>query len=208
MDSPLTTHRVTKHESRRERKKAQCKQALYETALRLFTERGYENVSVEDVTEEVDVSRSTFFAYFPTKDQVLIQYRNSLYDEMHRFAETLTEPSGVTMCRKYVRKLVRLIQREGDRYRMAECALGARTALLSQEDGGRIQRTCGHYQRFVEAAIQTGELAPKTDSELLAEIIRDVVLGNFHEWVMKRRASSLEKRMMRKLDLIFHPLRS
>ena len=51
----------------RERKKEQTRQALEETILRLVIEKGYENVTVEEVCEQVGISRKTFFNYFSSK---------------------------------------------------------------------------------------------------------------------------------------------
>ncbi|MFD9209579.1 TetR/AcrR family transcriptional regulator [Streptomyces sioyaensis] len=56
---------------RRERKKAQTRQALAGAALRLFTERGFDNVGVREVAEAADVSLSTLFKHFPNKEALV-----------------------------------------------------------------------------------------------------------------------------------------
>ncbi|GAA2097302.1 TetR/AcrR family transcriptional regulator [Streptomyces albiaxialis] len=56
---------------RRERKKAQTRQALADAALRLFLERGYENVGVRDVAEAADVAVTTLFKHFPSKEALV-----------------------------------------------------------------------------------------------------------------------------------------
>ncbi|KIZ16464.1 TetR/AcrR family transcriptional regulator [Streptomyces natalensis] len=56
---------------RRERKKAQTRQALADAALRLFTERGFDNVGVREVAEAADVSLSTLFKHFPSKEALV-----------------------------------------------------------------------------------------------------------------------------------------
>ncbi|MEV4106256.1 TetR/AcrR family transcriptional regulator [Nonomuraea sp. NPDC049695] len=53
---------------RRERKKAQTRQALADAALRLFLERGYDNVGVKDVADAADVAVTTLFKHFPSKE--------------------------------------------------------------------------------------------------------------------------------------------
>ncbi|MCX4638054.1 helix-turn-helix domain-containing protein [Streptomyces sp. P9-2B-2] len=56
---------------RRERKKAQTRQALSDAAVQLFTERGFDNVGVREVAEAADVSLSTLFKHFPSKEALV-----------------------------------------------------------------------------------------------------------------------------------------
>src|ERR1700758_4079157 len=55
----------------RERKKAQLRQQIIETALRLFRKQGYENTRIDDIVQILEISQPTFFRYFPSKDAVL-----------------------------------------------------------------------------------------------------------------------------------------
>lgn len=56
----------------RARKKAATAAALQTHALELFLERGYDETTVQDITDAAGVSQRTFFRYYPTKDAVLL----------------------------------------------------------------------------------------------------------------------------------------
>jgi AcrR family transcriptional regulator len=56
----------------RERKKARTRFAIQEHALRLIREQGYEATTVEQIAEAAEISPSTFFRYFPSKDAVVL----------------------------------------------------------------------------------------------------------------------------------------
>jgi len=56
----------------RERKKARTKAEIQRQALRLFNEQGYAETSVEQIAAAAEVSPSTFFRYYPTKEDVVL----------------------------------------------------------------------------------------------------------------------------------------
>ncbi len=57
----------------RERKKARTRAAIRQHALRLIREQGYAATTVDQIAEAAEVSPSTFFRYFPTKEDVVLQ---------------------------------------------------------------------------------------------------------------------------------------
>jgi EmrB/QacA subfamily drug resistance transporter len=56
----------------RERKKARTRATIQACAMRLFREQGYDATTIEQIIEAADVSETTFFRYFPTKEDVAL----------------------------------------------------------------------------------------------------------------------------------------
>ena len=57
----------------RERKKLRTRALIQKEALRLFLEKGFEATTIEEIAEAAEISPSTFFNYFPTKEEVVLQ---------------------------------------------------------------------------------------------------------------------------------------
>jgi AcrR family transcriptional regulator len=74
----------------RERKKRRTHAAISDAAIALFFEHGFNQVSVAQVAEAAEVSKRTLFAYFPTKEDLVV----------HRLADHESEAARVVRYRQ------------------------------------------------------------------------------------------------------------
>lgn len=86
----------------RERKKMKTRAAIQHHALRLFREQGYHATTVEQIAEAAEISPSTVFRYFPTKEALVLE---DIYDPLliQAFHEQPAGLSPIQALRKAVK---------------------------------------------------------------------------------------------------------
>lgn len=97
----------------RERKKQKTREAIQRAALRLFSKQGYEETTVEDIAGAAEISPSTFFNYFPTKEDVVLY---DMYDPM-TIEMILKRPKDEplnTVAREVLQAMGELFERDKD----------------------------------------------------------------------------------------------
>jgi AcrR family transcriptional regulator len=85
-------------EGRRERKRRQTRERIEQAAMTLFLQRGFEATTIEDITEAADVSKRSFFDYFPSKEEVVFAWQDAFADRlMAAIAARPADESSVTV---------------------------------------------------------------------------------------------------------------
>lgn len=64
--------------SRRERKKLETRRRILEAAMRLMSDKPYDQVRIEDICVEADVANATFFLHFPNKAALALAYNEDV----------------------------------------------------------------------------------------------------------------------------------
>ncbi|MCZ8511166.1 FAD-dependent oxidoreductase [Paenibacillus filicis] len=77
---------------------------MMETALRLFVERGYEQVSVDDIISATHTSKGTFYHYFKGKDEILREIPRRQITVIQAWAKAT--PSQVTSLEAHINRLL------------------------------------------------------------------------------------------------------
>ena len=128
-------------EGLRERRRQRTLARLEEVAILLFSERGYDAVTVDDIAAEAEVSRRTFFRYFPGKEEVLFADNHRRLEELRAaLAARPPEEPALTALRRAIMSMAGDYEHDRERLLrrakiMAETpALYARS-LASQRDG-------------------------------------------------------------------------
>jgi len=138
----VATDELARHPARglagglRERKKARTRAAIRQEAMRLFREQGWEQTTVEQIAEAAEVSPSTFFRYFPTKEDVVLldEYDGLIVESFRAQPAELTPLQAM---RKALREVFanltpREREEEGERLRLSREVPELRAARLDE----------------------------------------------------------------------------
>jgi AcrR family transcriptional regulator len=173
---------------RRQRRAAETRLRLFRCALQLFAERGFPNVTVEDITQAADVGKGTFFNYFESKDHVLgvmaeIQLgkvgeavsvaglgKQSIYDVLHWMVRQLAEEPGRSpdLARAMISSFL--------------ANEGVRTIIRRNMQEGRKM-----IAEVVAAGQKRGEIDPRLRKEKVALQLLQTVMGTVLLWSLHEK---------------------
>ena len=124
----------------RERKKERTRQDLVRSALRLFADRGFDQVTVEELAAECEVSPRTFFRYFASKEDVLFsQGDRSLVQLLETLSGEPADVSPLEALRQAVRTLAENYEEDREavilRHRIMSATPALRTRAAERQQG-------------------------------------------------------------------------
>jgi AcrR family transcriptional regulator len=164
----------------RERKKAKTRRSIQEHALRLIAEHGYDGTTVEQIAEAAEVSPSTFFRYFPTKEDVILRddYDPILVEALLRQPPEL---APIPALRAALREVF------GTVYAEARDELYRRTRLQMDVPALRarlMQQQLETFQTFAGAmAARTGREPTDPDVRAFAGAFMGVAMAAVMQWM-------------------------
>jgi AcrR family transcriptional regulator len=168
---------------RRQRRAAETRLRLFRCALHLFAERGFSNVTVEDITEAADVGKGTFFNYFETKDHVLGVMAEVQLGKVREAAALAGE--GTQTIHSVLHQLVqRLAEEPGRSPSLARAFISS--FLASENVRALIKRNMQEGRKMiaeiVAAGQASGEIDPCLKKEKVAMQFLQTAMGTVLLW--------------------------
>ena len=175
---------------RRDERVARTRQALIDAALALFSSKGYDATTAEEIAAAAGVSPRTFFRHFPTKESVLFF---AGHNSAHLFATALrnrpAEVSELEAIRAALQRYVPYVTPLRDRIRLYDQAVASSIVLR-----GREQVVEDQYIGVVASALaaRRGETSIDRLSNLLAHVCYLVLRLSLTEWLQDPTPRALD----------------
>jgi AcrR family transcriptional regulator len=182
----------------RERKKQKTRESIQRTALRLFEKQGYEETTIEQIAAAAEISPSTFFNYFPTKEDVVLY---DAYDPMaiQMFLERpRDEPLNVGL-RQVIEGLVAAFQSDEPMI-LARGRLFLEVPELRARIGDEVERTLVIIAKLL--AQRTGRRPDDFELRVTARVFTAAVYEAAIEWMRSSGRHGLVELTNRALDVV------
>jgi AcrR family transcriptional regulator len=155
----------------RERKKQRTRQALRQAALELFQERGFEATTIADITAAADVAPRTFFSYFQTKEDVVLDEGLQRFDQLRQILRQ--RPHGEPLLATF-RRVALQIAADMQTQSEQQGAL-ARIVASTPAIQARIRERMGQWEEQLAAMIAEERNAPPDDLD--SHVVAAALIG-------------------------------
>jgi AcrR family transcriptional regulator len=153
---------------------------LAEAAFALFGERGYEQTSIDDITERAGLGRTTFFRHYRSKEDVIFPDHDRLLEQISERLRTSSDGTALVAVSDAVRLVLRHYVAEGDLARRRYAITSAVPALRDREIA-----SVARYQRLFREFIAGWMGDPGEPASLRAELMAAAVVAA-HNHVLRR----------------------
>lgn len=201
---------MTKELNRQERKKAQTRGLIFETAMELFLKQGYDDTTVEQIVAKADVAKGTFFNHFPTKDAIL----SELGRQRMELAEMLLlkEFSALSSAQEKINCLLEVFGQVNEENKEITELVLRHTFVQMFSD---IEQEKQNQQQFIlvieglvcEGQVQ-GEFVNNVDSRHVAEIITGMYFFTLYQWVQGVINNSLRRELLDRTKIILRGIQA
>jgi AcrR family transcriptional regulator len=171
----------------RERKKIKLRRLIQTAALRLFETQGYEHTTVEQIAEAAETSTTTFYRYFPTKEDVVLDNDASPLFEATVATRPADEPLAATI-RAAMAAVVGAAEADRE-HTLARMRLIETVPALEARYAGQERRTIDYLTRLL--AGRTGRPADDYQLELVAFVLAGVLFTASRRWVAEQGATPM-----------------
>lgn len=167
-------------QGRRELNKIQCRSRILKMSRQLFTAKGYEETTMEDVAEAAEVSKATLYNYFSSKESLLMGIADAALEEIRQLVDVdmADEPDALVK----LRRVLETLALDSVRY----ISLTRKILYLNSSPESDLYVTRQEIQRILEQLIararDAGQLRQDIPAEETVEMFMGVYLMTQFAW--------------------------
>jgi AcrR family transcriptional regulator len=171
----------------REQRKQLLKDEIFRMALKLFKEKGYENVTVEEITSACGIAKGTFFNYFSKKEHILLYLGES---QLELLESSIVKNQHIIDVKLRIESIfadllsIYIHQEELMKYLLVEMV---KSAIIINEESKSIKILQDTLALLIREAKSQKQFTSKWDPELISSVIIGVYFQTLMNWTILQK---------------------
>ena len=161
-----------------DRRVQRTRKSLQDSLMALILEEGYDEISIQDITEKANLGRATFYLHFKDKDELLLEVMNQLIIDFMEQAPQLTEAQWRLEDTKTIVKLFDFAAAHYDLYRILTIGSGGITASRQLHHS-----IAENIKSFIQAELETLHAQPVLPIDFIANHFSGSLLATIYWWL-------------------------
>ena len=164
----------------------ETRKRIVSAAKKLITENGFENVSIEDIAKEADVSTGSFYTYFKKKEDIIEELNQANFYRLAEIANEMTDKDLDKRLKYYCREFLGEIERVG----IEICRQWIRNNIapvrivISGKETTKYEHDYLAMRSLLQEGVSRGELTDDIPVDELALFINIQLYGLMVAWCM------------------------
>lgn len=181
----------------------QIRERIVAIASRVFLERGFARVTMDDLARELRMSKKTIYRFFPAKDDLVRAVYYLKTDRIHAlFRETVGAETDFTEKIHWLwinvgKELTEIGPRFHEDLRVFNPSLAAELETFRRDEINR------NFEMFIEDGIRLGALRSDINKELLVQIYISAIMGIINSRVLAAAPFTTDQAFRTILDVMF-----
>lgn len=189
----------------RQRQKQALRRQIYDTAIGLFTEQGYEGTTVRQITERLALAKGTFFNHFPSKEHVVAEWYQGITEDSLAAARRRRAASAEKAVASLFADMAKRATREPELL-IAKFSLGTDPLLLDAERD-QVEGIDTFVREQCATAVGRGELRADLDVDFFCGLLVAMLTGTSRSWVTARPRFDFPALIRRRITFLFDAVR-
>ncbi|KRE56754.1 TetR/AcrR family transcriptional regulator [Paenibacillus sp. Soil750] len=186
----------------REVRKQELKQQLFLKAIELFQEKGYDNVTVEEIASFCGVAKGTFFNYFPKKEHILLHLGQSQIQFMSEIVQNQI-PNLRERLRLIFNDLLSTYEQHSDLLKLT-LSETMKSALLMKEESPNILIFQQTLCQIINEAKDFHAFQTRWESSIIASVLVGIYFNSLLSWAMiQSQGEDLTVMFNKQMDVIW-----
>ncbi|GMX61694.1 TetR/AcrR family transcriptional regulator [Paenibacillus elgii] len=190
-------------------RKQELKERIFAQSIELFKEKGFDNVTVEEITQACGIAKGTFYNYFPKKEAVLLHLAVSQLESVH---ETIQHNKNMPDLKQQLLHLFSNLfhpyAEQPDMVRLVVSEMMRADMFINAE-----MRIIAKFRQALAALLEDaksqGQLAKQAASEDIAAVLTGVYFNSLMIWLSAGTdALQIETLFQRHFDIVWEGIRS